>query len=245
MSDVSDGVRLNRYIALCGECSRRKADLLIEAGRVSVNGSTVTDFSFRVREGDRVSVDGDRISPAKKTYVILNKPRGILSAVSDKRDKTVIDILPDRLKGLGLFPAGRLDKDSEGLIILTNDGIFSQNLIHPSKGHLKTYEVRLRSELGEDGLRNWRGGLAVDGKLIKPVSVSRISRKPEGLWYEVVLAEGVKREIRLMAEALGNRVTKLFRRKIGKLELRKLKSGEYLEVDGVELKRYIKRGKIV
>lgn len=240
-----DKIRLNRYIALCGLCSRRDADKMIEGGRVEVNGKKVSEFGFRVGEEDAVSVDGVEISPAKETYLILNKPRGVLCAVSDIREKTVIDILPDCYAGLGLFPVGRLDKESEGLIIITNDGIFSQELIHPSKGYNKTYEVKLRTRPTEAQLSQWRSGVEAGGRILKPLSVRPMDVRPKGLWFEVVLAEGIKREIRLMARALGNDVSLLYRSRIGKLELRRLKSGEFISVSKEELWRYIKGGKIV
>ena len=144
-----------------------------------------------------------------------------------------------------LFPVGRLDRDSEGLIILTNDGIFSQELIHPRNGFTKTYEVELRKPLDEERLIRWSGGVRAEEHFLKPISVRRMGRTPLQCWFEVVLGEGVKREIRLMARALDNDVRRLFRRKIGKLTLKDLPSGEFLSVERDALWDYIKNGRTV
>ena len=146
---------------------------------------------------------------------------------------------------LRIFPVGRLDRDSEGLIILTNDGLFSHNLIHPSKNITKTYEVELRKPMDEPALIAWMKGVTIDDRLLKPVNVRRIARKPMQTWFEVVLAEGIKREIRLMARSLDNDVRKLIRTKIGKLELRTLPPGEFINVSKNELWEYINNGKII
>ena len=141
MSDES--VRLNRYLAMCGAGARRKVEEFITGGRVKINGETVTEPGRQVFPGDKVEFDGGDMSPVKETYLIFNKPAGILSAVEDSRERTVIDILPPAMDKLRLFPVGRLDRESEGLIILTNDGMFSQELIHPRNGFTKTYDVEL------------------------------------------------------------------------------------------------------
>ena len=149
----------------------------------------------------------------------------MLCAVEDSRERTVIDILPPEMDRFRLFPVGRLDRDSEGLIILTNDGIFSQELIHPRNGFTKTYEVELRKPLDEERLIRWSRGVQAEEHFLKPISVRRLARAPLQCWFEVVLGEGIKREIRLMARALDNDVRRLFRRKIGKLVLKDLPCG--------------------
>ena len=127
---MSEGtIRLNRYLAMCGAGARRKVEEFITAGRVRINGETVTEPGRQVAPGDVVELDGRELSPVEPTYLIFNKPKGVLSAVEDSRERTVIDILPPSMDRLRLFPVGRLDRDSEGLIILTNDGMFSQELI--------------------------------------------------------------------------------------------------------------------
>lgn len=238
-------IRLNRYLALCGVGARRKVEGFIANGRVRINGEVVTEPARQVSALDCVEFDGRELSTVTPTYIILNKPAGILSAVEDSRERTVIDMLPPSMDPLRLFPVGRLDRDSEGLILLTNDGMFSQELIHPSAGISKTYEVELRAPLSEELLIKWREGLNVEDRFLKPLAVRRIERAPRDRCFEVVLGEGIKREIRLMARELGNDVRRLMRRKIGELELRNLKIGEFLSVSKDELWHFIRKGKIV
>ena len=245
MTDDKKSVRLNRYLAMCGVGARRKVEEYILAGKVTINGETVTELARQVGEADVVIYNGKEISPVEQKYLIFNKPTGILSAVEDSRDQTVIDILPPELDKYRLFPVGRLDRESEGLIILTNDGMFSQELIHPSMGITKTYEVELRRPLNEEKLIEWTKGVETEGLFLKPISVRRLARDPLQCWFEVVLGEGIKREIRLMARSLGNDVRRLIRRRIGMLELKELKSGSFLSVTREEIWSYIKSGKIV
>lgn len=243
MNDTkNDTIRLNRYMALCGVGARRKVEGYIEAGRVTINGEVVTEPGRQVAPGDVVLFDGVELLPVAQTYLIYNKPSGVLCAVEDSREQTIIDILPTELDKLRLFPVGRLDRDSEGLIILTNDGLFAQDLIHPSKGITKTYDVELRRPLEEPLLIKWLNGVEAEGIFLKPISVRRLARKPLQCWFEVVLGEGIKREIRLMARALGNDVRKLMRRRIGKLELKNLPAGEFISVSKEELWSYIING---
>ena len=243
--DSKETVRLNRFLAMCGIGARRKVEEFITAGRVAINGEVVTEQGRQVSFSDKVLFDGAEVSPVTPTYLIYHKPKGLLCAVEDSREQTIIDVLPTSMDHLRLFPVGRLDRESEGLIILTNDGMFSQELIHPSNGTSKTYEVELRKPLDEEKLIEWTNGVAVEGRLLKPISVKRIGWKPLHCWFEVVLGEGIKREIRMMARALDNDVRKLLRRKIGKLELRNLPAGEFISVSKDELWSYIRNGKIV
>ena len=133
--------RLNRFIATCGVGSRRSAESLIRSGRVQVNGSTVRDLSFRIAPEDEVMLDGAIISMKPKSYIILNKPRGMVCAVSDRFSRTVMDLLPMEILEAGVFPVGRFDKECEWLLILTNYGGFSHKITHPENRILKTYEV--------------------------------------------------------------------------------------------------------
>ena len=240
-----DTIRLNRYLALCGIAARRKVEEYITAGRVVINDEIVNEPGRQVAPSDVVKFDDRAVSPVTLTYLIYHKPKGLLCAVEDSREQTIIDILPTSMDYLRLFPVGRLDRDSEGLIILTNDGIFSHNLIHPSKDISKTYEVELRKPMNEENLIEWTKGVSVEGRFLKPISVRRIGKKPLQCCFEVVLGEGIKREIRLMARAFDNDVRKLMRRKIGKLELRDLPSGELINVTKDDLWNYIDEGKIV
>lgn len=240
-----ESVRLNRYLAMCGAGARRKVEEYITAGRVKLNGVIVSEPGRQVFPGDQVELDGRAVSPVEQRYLIFNKPQGVLSAVEDSCERTVIDILPPELDRFRLFPVGRLDRDSEGLLILTNDGIFSQELIHPRNGFTKTYEVELRRPLDEERLIRWGQGVQTEEHFLKPLAVRRLARNPLQCWFEVVLGEGVKREIRLMARALDNDVRRLLRRKIGRLVLKELPPGEFISVERDVLWDYIKNGKTV
>ena len=249
MTDNKNTVRLNRYLAMCGLGARRKVEEFVTDGRVKINGEVVTEPGRQVSASDQVKFDGKNVAPTKLTYLIYHKPRGLLCAVEDSRVQTVIDALPTSYDALRLFPVGRLDRESEGLLILTNDGMFAQELIHPSKGTTKTYEVELRRPLPEGKLVEWTQGVEGDvegeDRFLRPLSVRRLARSPLQCWFEVVLGEGVKREIRVMARALGNDVRQLKRTRIGKLELKNLPAGEFVEVSKDELWHYVRDGHTV
>jgi 23S rRNA pseudouridine2605 synthase len=238
---ISYPIRLNRYLALCGAASRRDADLLISAGRVSVGNDTALSPGRTVAEGEEVAVDGIPVKPAPPLYIVMNKPRGVLSAVSDARRRTVMDLLPETRRNMGLFPAGRLDLDSEGLLILTNDGQFSQSVVHPSSGVRKTYDVVLERVLEEKRVKEWARGVIIEGKLSAPAELSA-GRPDDGRHWRVVLTEGFKREIRLMAESLGNRVVRLKRTGVGNLFLDKMPVGSWREFDYENLCNMISNG---
>ena len=235
-------IRLNRYLAMCGVASRRKADELIVSGRVSVGGEKVTAPGRLVGERELVSVDGREVARAKPVYIAMNKPRGVVSAVSDERERTVIGLLPERLRGMGIFPAGRLDMDSEGLIVLTNDGQFANSIIHPSSLVKKTYLVLLRDILDEKRVKEWSKGVIIEGKLAVPLEVSPMENRGGGRRWKIVLGEGIRREIRLMAESLGNKVIRLKRIGIGRMFLKKLPSGAFCEYNYEQIYNMISNG---
>jgi 23S rRNA pseudouridine2605 synthase len=151
-------------------------------------------------------------------------------AVTDKSDPVVVDLLPASVKSMRVFPVGRLDKESEGLLILTNDGEFAQNLQHPSKGVLKEYEVLLNLEINDKQLRRWRDGFEMEKRHVKPVSVEVMQKEPIFRWVRVVIGEGLKREVRTMANLAGFGVSALIRRRIGNLVLKQLDVGDFVEL---------------
>ncbi|MGI6075615.1 MAG: pseudouridine synthase [Pyramidobacter sp.] len=238
-------MRLNKYLAHCGVGSRRKVEEYIFAGRVTCNGYMVTSPGYDVADGEVVTVDDVEVCPEKKIYMVLHKPRGYICAVSDRNYPVVLDLLPRRYDYYRLFPVGRLDLQSEGLLILTNDGDFSQEMIHPRAGITKEYEVLLDRVPEPGELEVMKKGTNVQGRLIKPVCVGELSRSPQGRWFRFVLNEGIKREIRIIAEAAGLKVQVLFRRKIGKMELRRLETGCAREYTADELRKMITGGGIV
>lgn len=234
-------IRLNRFVALCGAAARRKADELIFQGRVRVDGKIVVLPAFQVDpDVMKVTLDGKPLVPERSVYLVINKPQGVVSAVSDKYDPVVVDLLPERWKSMRVFPVGRLDRDSEGLLILSNDGEFAQELIHPSATIEREYEVLLDRAIGEKSMAQWRSGFTIEGRFLKPHALEVMSQAPEGCWVRVVLGEGVKREVRTMAKLSGYKVLTLIRRRIGKLVLKNLSAGQI-----VDLPRAVLWGKIL
>lgn len=230
-SQASTGaLRLNKAIAASGLCARRKADELIFAGRVTVNGIPETNPGRRVVPGDSIAVDGEPL-PARQeyAYLLLHKPVGTVCTLSDPQGRpTVMDLLPEKARGLGLFPVGRLDYFSEGLLLLTNDGDLANRLIHPRHHVDKVYEVVVRGDVPERHLEIMRGGMRLsDGTPLLPVKSSRVlSRDRRGTMLRLVLRQGVNRQIRRMCDDLGLTILRLTRVAEGGLSLGALKPGE-------------------
>ena len=228
-------MRLNAFLASCGVASRRKAEIFILEGRVRVNGKIVLAPFFQVDpDNDTVTVDNKSLTFSEHVYYVINKPAGYVCAASDKYDPVVIDLIPEH-KGR-LYPVGRLDRETEGLLILTNDGNFTQSILHPSKEIRKEYEALLNIPINDKQLARWRNGFELEGghKVI-PVSINVMDREPVNRWVNIVIIEGLKREIRLMAREAGFRVEKLIRRKIGGMKLENLGTGEYVSLSFSEL----------
>ncbi len=211
--------RLQKYLARCGVASRRACERLIESRRVKVNGRVVTLQGTVVEPGrDHVEVDGRVISaPAHLRHLALHKPPGVLSAASDPRGRrTVLDLIPGDRR---LFPVGRLDIASEGLIVLTDDGDLALRLTHPRHGVDKEYRVLLGGKADDAALLRWGDGVVLDGVLTKPVRLEDLESITGGRWVRVVLQDGRYRVVRRMAEAVGLRVERLIRVRIGSLHL--------------------------
>ena len=239
-------MRLNAYLASCGAASRRKSEIIILEGRVRVNNKIILIPYYDVDlNHDEVKFDGKIIRPESHVYIVMNKPAGYVCAVSDKYDEVVINLLSKEDKLTRVFPVGRLDRDSEGLLILSNDGEFANNIMHPSKGVNKEYEALLNIEINLKQLERWRGGFDIEVedelKKIKPLAVNIIEREPVNKWLSIIIAEGVKREIRLMANKAGFSVERLIRVKIGNLKLEdfNLKPGEYIKLSFNEINNKI------
>ena len=220
--------RLQKILARAGFGSRRSCEVLIQNGRVKINNQIATLGSKAVPNVDQITVDGQHILlPSIFSYIALYKPRGILSTVSspDRRYKTVIDLvaLPIRL-----FPVGRLDVDSEGLILLTDDGALANNLTHPRYGHEKEYLVLINREPDAEQLAIWRRGVTLhDGSKTKPAQVSIDRSTTKNTWLKIILKEGQKRQIRETGKVLGLQVVQIIRTRIHTLHLGNLKSGEW------------------
>lgn len=228
-------MRINRYIASCGVASRRKADELIEQKRVYVNGTLVTEQGLNIDENcDIVEIDKKRIGlQEEKVYYMLHKPPYCISAVTDDRGrKTVIDLIPDSKR---LYPVGRLDYMSTGLLLLTNDGELTNKLIHPKYHLAKTYDVTVKGKSPENIAAMFENGIVIDGYRTKPSKIELLSQTADQTLYRIVLFEGRNRQIRKMFRSLNMKVLSLKRIRIGELELGSLKEGEYRKLTFLEL----------
>lgn len=232
-------MRINKFLADQGIASRRHADEMIEMGRVTVNGKIAT-LGMTISEKDKVSVDGNLIEVTEKQelYYVMNKPKGVVCTVSDDRGrKTVMDLLPE---GLGrLFPVGRLDYDTEGLLILTNDGDLSYRLTHPKNEVPKTYMARIEGTMTEKELNPIRSGVELDGILTKKCKAHIVETHKDYTKVHITITEGKNRQVRRMFESIGRTVAFLKRVSIGKLTLSGLDRGQVRKLTDDEI-NYIK-----
>lgn len=220
-------VRLQKYMAEAGIASRRKSEELIAAGKVRVNGK-VAEIGDKINpRTDKVTVSGKKVVKSKKqVYIMLHKPRGFITTMHDEMDrKCVAELIADVPERV--YPVGRLDRESEGLLLLTNDGEFANALTHPSKHVPKTYRVTVRPDVTKEQLAAFENGIEIDGKMTLPAEVRVLDKQEGRVVLEVVIYEGRNRQIRKMCEALGLEVARLKRTKIGSLKLGMLKPGEY------------------
>jgi 23S rRNA pseudouridine2605 synthase len=241
--------RLQKVLAKAGVASRRKCEELILQGRVRVNGHVVTQLGTKVNPArDTIEVDGQPIALEEKVYILLHKPRGYLSDTLDFRDRpSALGLVPD---GERLYPAGRLDARSEGLLLLTNDGELAHRLTHPRYEHEKEYLALVEGKPTEVTLRRILEGVEQDGEVLRADAVERLKRlgpeaqlhgweeAPEGMtWLRIILHEGKKRHIRRMCAALGHPVRRLIRIRIGSLELGDLPVGKWRYLTQEEVRR--------
>jgi 23S rRNA pseudouridine2605 synthase len=225
-------VRLARYLAHCGVASRRAAERLIAGGRVSVDGTTVTDPAREVGDSNAVAVDGERVAPEPLAVYAVNKPAGVVSTARDTHGRPIVtDLVPSPRR---LYPVGRLDADTTGLILLTNDGELANLLTHPRYEVPKTYRATLSpAPVPDAAIAALRLGVTLDDGRTAPAQVRRLA--PSVL--EVVLREGRKRQVRRMCEAVGHRVVALERVAIGPLELGDLPSAAHRRLSAAEVRR--------
>ncbi len=228
-------MRLQKYLAECGVASRRHAEDMITQGLVQINGITVREMGLKVEEGDEVRVRGDIVTPqAEKRYVLYYKPIGEVTTSSDPEGRpTVLDRFRDF--PVRLYPVGRLDFDSEGLLLLTNDGDLTARLTHPSGEVNKSYIARVSLQLTDEELNRLRFGVMIDGR--KTAKAGAKILKQESLFTDVLITihEGRNRQIRRMVEALGHQVIRLKRVKYGPVELGALARGEWRELSAQEV----------
>lgn len=239
---ANNEVRLQKFMAEQGIASRRKSEDLIRAGKVKVNGHIAVIGQKINPKKDLVTVGKQKIVPPKTrnmVYIMLNKPRGYVTTVSDEYDrKTVMDLISDIKERI--YPVGRLDKDSEGLLIMTNDGSFTNWLTHPSHGLAKVYRVTVRPAIDDEILYNLRNGIVIDGRKTAPADVTVLTEEENRVVLEFVLHEGRNREIRKMCESQGLEVARLKRTAVGSLKLGVLPQGKYRELTEQEVKKLLR-----
>ncbi|MGI6687879.1 MAG: pseudouridine synthase [Christensenellales bacterium] len=229
-------MRLQKYLAACGVASRRQAEEFIAQGLVQVNGQTITEMGVRVAPGDKVTFRGKAVRPEEeKRYILYYKPIGEVTTVSDPEGRpTVMDHFKDF--PVRLYPVGRLDFDSEGLLLLTNDGDLTRRLTHPSFEVDKRYIARVSNRVSEEGLRMLRGGVVIDGRKTAPAKVSVLRQDVFSTDILITIHEGRNRQIRKMVEAIGHQVVRLKRVQYGPVTLGNMKRGEWRDLTEAELK---------
>lgn len=233
-------MRINKYVATCGICSRRAADELVKQGKISVNGKVMRELSYEVdTRRDRVTYLGDKISPPKTNrYYIMHKPKGYVCTTKDEKGRrTVFDLLTEEENSRRLFTVGRLDYDTEGLLIITDDGDLAQNLTHPSREIGKTYVVKTDTVIEESSLAALRNGLKLPDGHDTGKSQVRVLPKDESAPFklEVTIYEGHNRQVKQMMEAVGAKVLFLKRTKIGELRLGGLSRGKSRQLTKSEI----------
>ncbi|MBN2284382.1 MAG: rRNA pseudouridine synthase [Deltaproteobacteria bacterium] len=239
------GERLQKIISRAGIASRREAEKMIREGRISVNNVIVTELGSKADiRSDEVRVDGRLIAAGTPDlYILLNKPRGYVTTMRDPEGRPIVtDLVRDISERL--FPVGRLDYDSEGFLLLTNDGEFSYRIQHPKFEISKTYLVKVKGAVTGDAIGRVSAGLWIDGGLFKPSAVGIEKKNRKSCWLRIEISEGRHRIIRRVFESMGLPVVRLIRTAVGGLELGHLKPGEYRHLSEKEVKRLLDRGNI-
>lgn len=231
------GIRIQKVLSDAGVLSRRKAEEYIKAGRITVNGHPAQIGHAVNPAKDLIAIDGQRVQFARKKnnlYIMLNKPRGYVTTMSDELGRRcVAELVEDAPQRV--YPVGRLDKDSEGLILLTNDGNFANTIMHPSNHIPKTYRVTIRPDLTDEQAVKLSTGVMIDDKMTAPAQVHVVTKEPGRVVALITIYEGRNRQIRKMCEAVGLEVARLRRVSIGPIKLGMLKPGEWRELTAAEL----------
>ena len=229
--------RLDKILASQGTLSRRDVKEIIKKGRVTLNGIVVRDSAVKVDlNTDTVAIDGEQIDLKKHIYIMMNKPQGVISASDSESDETVVELEPDELFRKGLFPAGRLDKDTTGFVLITDDGDFAHKILSPKNHIFKTYFARLQHELTVSDIETLEKGITLaDGTILKEAKVEIVENSETPL-IKIMICEGKYHQVKRMFAATGNKVIELHRSKMGELELdSNLKPGECREITPEEL----------
>ena len=230
-------VRLQKYLSECGVASRRKAEDLIMAGKVKVNGKPASIGDKIDPNRDTVVVAGKKIKKTKKnTYIMLHKPRGFITTLSDEMGRKCVAQLVEDV-GTRVYPVGRLDRDSEGLLLLTDDGEFANALTHPTRHVPKTYRVTVRPTITEEQITALTTGIEIDGRMTMPSEVRVLEKKEGRVVLEIIIYEGRNRQIRKMCDSLGLEVARLKRTQIGSVKLGMLKQGDWRDLTEDEVRK--------
>lgn len=233
-------MRLAKYLAGQGVASRRKSEELIAEGRVSVNGNIIKEQGFKIDPlQDKVEVDGHMLQTADKVYLLLYKPAGYISSVSDPWGRPVVTDLIKEEKNRRIYPVGRLDLDTEGLLLMTNDGDFANSIIHPRYKMDKKYEAMVQGKVTKDAIKQLQKGILLEDGMTAPAGVHVLKHSSDKTLLEVIIHEGRKRQVRRMLEAVGHPVIHLKRTEVGFLTLKGLKDGEYRYLNSQEVKKLI------
>ena len=227
--------RLQKVIAQAGIASRRKAEELITEGKVKVNGIVVTELGTKVSDKDRIEVNNEIIEKEKKEYYLLNKPRGVVTTTADdKNRKTVVDLIPTSAR---IYPVGRLDYDTTGVLLLTNDGDFANILMHPTSNIDKVYMAKLEGIIKGEQINQLKDGVELDGEMVKPsrVKLKKVDPKSNSCMVQITIHEGKNHQVKRMFEAVGFPVAKLKREKEAFFDLKDLQSGEFRKLTPKEV----------
>ncbi|MBR0600172.1 pseudouridine synthase [Sinanaerobacter chloroacetimidivorans] len=232
-------MRLNKYIAQAGIASRRKADELTQQGKVKVNGMIMKEMGYDVAEGDVVEVNGQTIrKDAKKVYIMLNKPIGYITSTEDERSRPTVMTLVNDIEER-VFPIGRLDYNTSGMLLMTNDGELAYKLTHPKHHVYKTYRARVSGQLSNEKIYKLRNGVDIGGFVTSKAIVNVIKQAERSAIVEIKIFEGKNRQVRKMFAAVGNKVLELERVAIGELYLGHLRQGHYRKLTAKEIE-YLK-----
>lgn len=232
-------VRLQKYLSECGVASRRKAEDLIMAGKVKVNGKPASIGDKIDPKNDTVVVAGKKVKKTKKnTYIMLHKPRGFITTLSDEMGRKCVAQLVEDV-GTRVYPVGRLDRDSEGLLLLTDDGEFANALTHPTRHVPKTYRVTVRPTITDEQITALTTGVEIDGRMTMPSEVRVLEKKEGRVVLEIIIYEGRNRQIRKMCDSLGLEVARLKRTQIGSVKLGMLKQGDWRNLTEDEVHKLV------
>jgi len=235
-------MRLQKYLARAGTASRRKAEELIRQGRVEVNGSCITDMGIKVSREDRVLVDGKPVEPEEnKIYIVLNKPRGYVTTVKDQFGRASVLDLVQNIKER-IYPVGRLDYDTSGLLILTNDGDLTHRLTHPSHELNKVYTAEISGVPDSSDIDSFKKGIKIEDYITSPALIRMLEKKDKTSIVEIIIHEGRNRQVRKMCDAIGHPVIRLTRTAIGSLILGNLAEGKWRYLNDEEIR--ILKGKV-